>query len=80
MAPAVYENKTVYATAEEHKFKASTSKVVFDGFMSVYSLDEEKEEKTRLTGLEKVQHLPVQSLRKSSISHSRRHIIQRRFL
>ena len=50
MAPAVYENKTVYATAEEHKFKASTSKVVFDGFMSVYSLDEEKEEKTRLTG------------------------------
>ena len=53
MAPAVYENKTVYATAEEHKFKASTSKVVFDGFMSVYSLDEEKEEKTRLTGLEK---------------------------
>ena len=53
MALAVYENKTVYATAEEHKFKASTSKVVFDGFMSVYSLDEEKEEKTRLTGLEK---------------------------
>ena len=53
MAPAVYENKTVYAEASGHKFKASTSKVVFDGFMSVYSLDEEKEEKTRLTGLEK---------------------------
>ena len=51
MKPAVYETKTVTVEAAKHKFRASSSKVVFDGFMCVYSLDDEKEEKSRLTGL-----------------------------
>lgn len=62
MKPAVYENKTVYATAAEHKFRASTSKVVFEGFLSVYVLDDEKEEKSRLTGLEKGTVLTLQNM------------------
>ena len=53
MTPAVYEQKTVIAEAGSRRFKASSSKLAFDGFMSVYVLDDEKEEKSRLSGLEK---------------------------
>ncbi len=51
MAAAVYETKTITAQASGYKFKASTSKVVFEGFMSVYSLDEEKQENNKLNNI-----------------------------
>ena len=51
MKPAVNEIKTVTAEANGHKFRSSSSKVAFEGFLSVYTLDEEKEENNRLNGI-----------------------------
>lgn len=45
MQPAVYETTTVRISAgEKHIFGASTSKLSFEGFLSVYIEDEEKKE------------------------------------
>ena len=45
MQPAVYETTTVRINAgEKHIFGASTSKLSFEGFLSVYIEDEEKKE------------------------------------
>lgn len=52
MAPAVSEIKTVTAECEGHKFKSSSSKIIFEGFQAVYSSDDEKDENHRLSGLE----------------------------
>ncbi len=51
MAPAIYETNTVTACVSDYKFKASSSKVKFEGYMAVYSLDEDKEDNARLTGI-----------------------------
>lgn len=51
MTPAVYGVKTVTAQAAGYSFRSSTSKLVFDGFMSVYNPGEEKEETNRLSGM-----------------------------
>ncbi|MBR3833244.1 MAG: type I DNA topoisomerase [Lachnospiraceae bacterium] len=51
MSPAVYETSTVTASIGEHQFKASSSKVKFEGFMAVYTLDEDKEEIAKLAGI-----------------------------
>lgn len=51
MSSAVYETKTVTAEAAGHRFKSSSSKVVFEGFMSVYSTDDEKEENNKLNSI-----------------------------
>ena len=51
MSPAVYETNTMTASVDEYKFKASSSKVKFEGFMAVYSLDEDKEENAKLAGI-----------------------------
>lgn len=49
MTPAKYETTSVKITAGEHLFTVAASKVLFDGFMSVYtSDDEEKQENNRL--------------------------------
>ena len=42
MANAVYETISVRMMAGEHKFGASTSKIKFDGYMSVYMSDEDE--------------------------------------
>ncbi len=46
MANAVYETTTVNIGAGDYRFRVSTSKVAFDGFMAVYTeADDEKAEK-----------------------------------
>ena len=42
MANAVYETISVRMMSGEHKFGASTSKIKFDGYMSVYMSDEDE--------------------------------------
>ncbi len=45
MNPAKYETTSVKIAAKEHRFTVSTSKIVFEGFRTVYmESDEEKEE------------------------------------
>lgn len=44
MQPAVYETTTVKIKAASYYFHVSASKVAFDGFMSVYNIDNEKSE------------------------------------
>lgn len=68
MASAVYETTSVKIDAAGHRFTVAASKVKFDGFMSVYTEDDEKEEnntlmqgitgdtKLSLIGLEEKQH------------------------
>ncbi len=48
MAPAKYETTSVKIDAGEHRFTVSASKVVFDGFMSVYTDEDDKEESNTL--------------------------------
>ena len=48
MANAVYETTSVKIDAAGQNFSVAASKVKFDGFMSVYSEDDEKEENTTL--------------------------------
>ena len=68
MAPAVYETTSVKIDAAGQRFTVAASKVKFDGFMSVYTEEDEKEEnntlmkgitkdtKLTLNGLEEKQH------------------------
>ena len=51
MKPAVYETKTVMTECAGVEFKASTSRVAFEGFQAVYVQDDEKEEKNRLSNI-----------------------------
>lgn len=44
MAPARYETTSVKIDAGEHRFTVAASKVVFEGFMSVYTEEDDKEE------------------------------------
>lgn len=50
MAPAKYETTNVKIQAGEHIFTLSASRVLFDGFMNVYTSDDDKEEDGVLTG------------------------------
>ncbi|MCD8301090.1 MAG: type I DNA topoisomerase [Clostridiales bacterium] len=49
MTPAVYETTSVLIGAGDYRFRTSTSKLSFPGFMSVYSLDESRGDKTMLS-------------------------------
>ena len=68
MASAVHETTTVTIEAGEYKFHVSTSRVEFDGFMSVYvEADEEQEKKQTIvnsldenTALSLVEYAPKQ--------------------
>lgn len=44
MAPARYENTSVKIAAGDYRFNASASKIAFDGFLSVYNINNEKSE------------------------------------
>lgn len=44
MASAKYENTSVKISAGEYRFSASASKIVFDGYLSVYNINNEKSE------------------------------------
>ncbi len=48
MAPAVYETTSVRIAAGKYRFSVAASKVVFDGFMSVYRNDDDNEETNTL--------------------------------
>ena len=50
MEAARYETTTVKIGAGEYLFTLTASKLVFDGFLSVYVQEEEKEEKNVLLG------------------------------
>lgn len=50
MKSAVYETTNVKIAAGGHRFSMAASKVTFDGFMSVYVQEEEKEEENVLAG------------------------------
>ncbi len=49
MNPAKYETTSVKIQADKHIFTVSASRLVFDGYMSVYIQEEDKEEKNTLT-------------------------------
>ena len=53
MSDVVTETKTVYVDAGKQRFKASSAKVKFEGFMAVYNPEDEKEENNRVSGFEK---------------------------
>ncbi|MCM1063549.1 MAG: type I DNA topoisomerase [Eubacterium sp.] len=50
MSGARYETTTVRIRAGEHLFTVAASRLLFDGFMSVYVSDEDKEEENALSG------------------------------
>lgn len=53
MQNAVYHTTSVKIEAADELFTTSTSKLAFDGFLSVYKLEEEKESGENFSGLEK---------------------------
>ncbi|MGC6174483.1 type I DNA topoisomerase [Lacrimispora sp. 38-1] len=66
MQPAVYETTSVKVKAGSYLFTLSASKLQFDGFMSVYVQEEEKEENNILLGnLEKGSILKLEKLENS---------------
>lgn len=50
MTPAKYETTSVKIQAKEHIFTMAASKMIFDGFMSVYIQEDDKEEENVLSG------------------------------
>ena len=44
MAAAKYETRNIKISAGEYRFAVSSSKIVFDGFMTVYKAEDEKDE------------------------------------
>ncbi len=63
MAGAVYETNTVKITNGKYVFHASASKVKFDGFLSVYTQDEDKKlEDDHLSGITKESSLDLKTL------------------
>ncbi|MBQ7706820.1 MAG: type I DNA topoisomerase [Lachnospiraceae bacterium] len=66
MSDAVYETNTVTLKADtkkdDYKFKASSTKVKFEGFLAVYKPDEEEKDKTKLTNIKEKDIFDVESL------------------
>ncbi len=62
MAAAVYETVTATANVGDYKFKSSSSKLSFEGFMAVYVPDDEKEEKNKLNGIKEGDILKAESV------------------
>ncbi len=50
MEPAIYDTVSVKVKASEYEFHLSASKLSFDGFMSVYAEEDEKEQSNALIG------------------------------
>ena len=66
MNPAVYETTSVKISAGDYYFTMAASKITFDGFMSVYVQDEDKEDNNVLLGkLEKDTALKLEELKYS---------------
>lgn len=66
MQPAVYETTSVKVAAGDYLFSLSASKLAFDGFMSVYVQEDDKEDNNMLLGkLEKGDVLSLSQLEPS---------------
>lgn len=66
MQPAVYDTVSVKVSAGEYSFTLAASKLSFDGFMSVYVQEEDKEDSNMLLGkLEKGAELKLSELKHS---------------
>ena len=84
MQPAKYETTSVKIDAGEHRFTVAASKRVFEGFMSVYTQEDDKEETNtlaksigtttplKLTDFEEKQHFtqPVPHYTEASLVHA----------
>ena len=63
MAPAVYETTSVKIMAGKYRFSVAASKVMFDGFMSVYKNDDDNEENNTLAkGLDENSELSLEDV------------------
>lgn len=62
MHGAVYETASLKLEAQEERFTASASQLKFDGFMSVYKTDDEKEAVASLKGINTDTELTVKDL------------------
>ena len=62
MTNAQMKNLTVDITAGKYIFKIGSSKVVFDGFTKIYSVDEEMETAKKFPNLEKGDILNLEKL------------------
>ena len=62
MHGAVYETASLKLEAQGERFTASASQLKFDGFMSVYKTDEEKEATASLKGIDTNTELTMKSL------------------
>ena len=49
MAPAKYETTSVKIDSDKYRFKASASKIVFQGYLNVYQTEEDKVERKTLS-------------------------------
>ena len=67
MTPAVYETTSVKIDAAEHRFTVAASKLKFDGFMSVYTQeeDEKAEGNTLVKGIDKDTRLTFDSFQEA---------------
>ena len=66
MQPAKYETTTVKIDGNGYKFSTSASKLIFEGYMSVYTTDEDEEQnKTSLKDISEDSELILQELNKS---------------
>ncbi len=66
MQPAIYDTVSVKVAAGEYSFTLAASKLSFDGFMSVYVQEEDKEDSNMLLGkLEKGAELKLSELKNS---------------
>lgn len=64
MSPARYETTSVKISAGKYVFTVAASKVAFDGFMSVYTQEEDAKKDNLLSqSLEKGMHLQLQALK-----------------
>ena len=82
MQPARYETTSVKIAAGSYRFTVAASKIIFEGFRTVYvEAGEEKESgNVLLKGLIWIPNSPKKVLIPSSILHNRRRIIRRRHL
>lgn len=62
MQPAVYQTTALKIYAADEKFTASASKLAFDGFLSVYKMEEDTETGVTFQGIEKDTVLKLKQL------------------
>lgn len=80
MTPAKYETTSVKIDGNGHRFTVAASKVIFDGFMSVYTMDDEDkaENRTLAKSIDKDTKLSLKEFDGEQHLPSLPHIIQKR--